>query len=144
MEEDIKYLIKINNKLYRANQVYLDKILKKYELSSGSYPYLFLLKDNEGINQNLISEKLGYDKAMSTRTIAKLMELGYLKREKDERDSRAYKIYLTEKSKVIIDELMEKIDDLIEIITKNLTKEEKAITMKALTTILDNVRNLEM
>ena len=83
------HLIKLNNKIFRKTQVYLDKVLKEYELSSGSYPYLLILMENEGISQNKISEELGYDKAMSARTITKLINLGYLDRKKDESDCRA-------------------------------------------------------
>ena len=39
------YLIKLNNKIFRTTQVYLDKVLKEYELSSGSYSYLLYLKE---------------------------------------------------------------------------------------------------
>lgn len=141
---DIQYLLKLNNKIFRSSQVYLDKALKKYGLTSGSYPYLLMLRDCEGINQNMISEKLGYDKAMSTRTITKLIKLGYLSRKKDESDSRAYKLYLTEEAKVIAEELIEKIHELIGLITKNLSEAEKAITMDSLNKILYNIRNLEM
>ena len=96
------YLLKLNNKIFRTTQGYLDKVLKKYELSSGLYPYLLVLRENEGISQNQISKELGFDKAMSARTITKLIKLGYLNRKEDEDDSRAYKLYLTEKAKVTI------------------------------------------
>lgn len=143
MKEDILYLIKLNSKIFRATQGYLDKILKKYGLSSGSYPYLLMLKDCEGINQNMISEKLGYDKAMSTRTITKLIKLGYLNRIRDENDSRAYNIYLTEKAKPVVEELLEKIHELIGLITSDLSEDEKNITISSLNRILTNIRNMK-
>lgn len=42
---------------------------------------------------------------MSARTIKKLMELGYVRKESDSRDSRAYKLYLTQSAKDIIPEI---------------------------------------
>ena len=136
------YLIKLNNKIFRNTQVYLDKVLKEYELSSGSYPYLLILMENEGISQNKISEELGYDKAMSARTITKLMNLGYLDRKKDESDCRANMLYLTDKAKVIIPKVIEKIHKLVHLITKDLNEEAKVITIDSLNKVLNNIKKV--
>lgn len=136
------YLIKYNSKIFRNTQIYLDKVLKEYELSSGSYHYLFKLEENEGISQNKISKELGNDKAMSARTISKLIMLGYLFKKEDEADSRAYKLYLTEKAKIIMPKIHEKIHELVDIITEDLGEEEKLITMDSLKKILRSVKNL--
>lgn len=56
----------------RASQGYLDEALKKYELSSGTYPFILVLYDNEGINQNALSEYVKVDKALSARAIKSL------------------------------------------------------------------------
>ena len=136
------YLIKLNNKIFRKTQVYLDKVLKEYELSSGSYPYLLILMENEGISQNKISEELGYDKAMSARTITKLMNLGYLDRKKDESDCRANMLYLTDKAKVIIPKVIEKIHKLVHLITKDLNEEAKATTIDSLNKVLNNIKKV--
>ena len=138
------YLIKLNNKIFRNTQVYLDKVLKEYELSSGSYPYLLILMENEGISQNKISEELGLDKAMSARTITKLIKLGYLDKKKDEVDSRANKLYLTEKANVIIPKILEEIHILVDLITKNLNEEEKVITIDSLSKVLSNIKKFNI
>ena len=138
------YLIKLNNKIFRTTQGYLDKVLKEYDLSSGSYPYLLILKENEGISQNKISKELGYDKAMSARTIIKLIELGYLDRQEDEADSRAYKLYLTEKAKVIIPKILNEIHKLVNLITVDLNEEEKIITIESLNKVLNNIKSIEI
>lgn len=138
------YLINLNNKIFRNTQVYLDKVLKEYELSSGSYPYLLILRGNEGISQNKISSELGYDKAMSARTITKLMKLGYLDRKVDEVDARAYKLYLTEKAKAIIPKVLEEIRKLIDLITEDLSYDAKDITIDSLNKVLNNMKNIKL
>ena len=138
------YLIKLNNKIFRTTQGYLDKVLKEYDLSSGSYPYLLILKEKEGISQNKISKELGYDKAMSARTITKLIKLGYLDRKEDEADSRAYKLYLTEKAKVIIPKILNEIHKLVNLITVDLNEEEKIITIESLNKVLNNIKSIEI
>jgi len=135
-------LIKLNNKIFRTTQVYLDKVLKEYELSSGSYPYIFILSKNEGISQNKLSKELGYDKAMSARIVTKLIKLGYVDRKEDKEDSRAYKLYLTEKAKVIVPKLIDEIQKLIDIITKDLSEADKVITIASLDQILSNMKKL--
>ena len=138
------YLIKFNSKIFRNTQMYLDKVLKKYELSSGCYPYLFILEKNEGISQNKISKELGNDKAMSARTITKLIALGYIFKREDEADSRAYKLYLTEKAKVIIPKIHEEIQKLVDLVTAGLNEEEKLITMDSLKKIMSSIKNLNV
>lgn len=138
------YLIKLNNKIFRTTQVYLDKVLKEYELSSGSYPYLLILNKNEGISQNKISKELGYDKAMSARTITKLIKLGYLDRKEDEADSRAYRLFLTEKAKLTIPKILKEIHKLVNLITEDLSEEQKVITADSLNKILNNIKTLKL
>ena len=144
MQQDITHLIKLNNKIFRNTQGYLDKRLKPYELSSGSYPYLLILSKNEGISQNKISKEIGYDKAMSARTISKLIKLGYLDRKKDDMDSRANKLYLTSKAKTIIPNILREIHDLVHLIAEDLNEEEQSITMASLNKILTNMKKINL
>lgn len=142
LNKKIAYLIKLNNKIFRSTQSHLDKELQIYELSSGSYPYLLMLYENEGISQNEISKELDCDKAMSARTITKLIKLGYIYKEENDMDSRAYKLYLTAKAKDIIPKVIEKIHKLIDLITFDLTEEQKVITINSLDKVLNNIKNL--
>lgn len=143
-QEDIKYLLKLNSVIFRRSQIYLDKVLKEFELSSGSYPYLFVLKDNEGISQSKISEELGCDKAMTARTITKLIDLGYIDRQKDESNYKSNKIYLTNKARIVIVQLIDKINELIFLMTADLSEQEKLNTMDSLNKINCNIKNLNI
>ena len=142
--EGIMHLLKLNNKIFRYTQIYLDKVLKEFELSSGSYPYLLILKDKDGINQNRISEELGYDKAMTTRTLAKLINIGYLDRIKDDDDFRANKIFLTEKGKAVTVKILDKLHELDQLITIDLNEEEKVNTIESLNKILCNIKKVKV
>ncbi|EPY2280669.1 MarR family transcriptional regulator [Clostridium sporogenes] len=116
-----KYIAMID----RASQGYLDEALKKYKLSSGTYPFILALYDNEGINQNALSEYVKVDKALSARAIKKLIELGYVEKIINSKDARAYKLYLTEKADDVVPEVREALDAWLHIITNGLTEEEK-------------------
>lgn len=143
MERETMNFIMLNNKIFRNTQVYLDRILKKYELSSGSIPYIFNLEKNEGITQNKLSKEVGNDKAMSARTIIKLIDLDFVYKKQDERDSRAYNLYLTEKAKGLIPEIRKDIRTVVDLVTEDLTEEEKFITTKSLKKILDKTQRLK-
>jgi DNA-binding MarR family transcriptional regulator len=143
VEREIMHFIMLNSKIFRNTQIFLDRILKKYELSSGSIPYIFNLEKNEGISQNKLSKEVGNDKAMSARTITKLIELDFVHKKQDERDSRAYNLYLTAKAKELLPKIREEIDDLVDLLSEDLTEEEKLITTKSLKKILDKTQRLK-
>ena len=135
-------LMMLNSKIYRNTQSYLDKVLKQYDLSSGSFRYLFIMEQNEGLCQSRISELIGHDKAMSARTISRLTEVGYVVKIEDQLDSRAYKLYLTDKARLILPQIRKEIDKLIDFITGELTAEEKEITLSSLVKILNKALEL--
>jgi len=143
MEGETMHFIMLNSKIFRSTQNYLDRILKKYELSSGSIPYIFTLEKNEGISQNKISKEIGNDKAMSARTITKLIELDFVHKTQDERDSRAYNLYLTAKAKELLPKIRKEIQDVVNLVTEDLTEEDKLITTKSLKKILDRSQRLK-
>lgn len=143
MNEENMHFIQLNSKIYRNIQTYLDKVLQIYELSSGALPYLFFLEKQEGISQNKISEVIGNDKAMSARTITRLIELGYVYKKTDERDSRAYKLYLTSNAKEIMPKIHEEIQALLSLITEDLSDNEKQITIMSLRKIFNRTQGLK-
>ncbi len=138
MNNNTACLIKITNNIYRCTQTYIDKRLKKFGLTTGSYPYLIILNTNEGISQNDISRKLNVDKAMSARTIKKLVELEYVRKEENIDDVRAYKLYITDKGKYLIPEVIKIIDTWINILIQDNEKKEVKTSMEFLEKALNN------
>ncbi|MGN0144727.1 MAG: MarR family winged helix-turn-helix transcriptional regulator [Clostridium sp.] len=131
-----------NNKIYRNTQSYLDRVLKKYGLSSGAYPYLIVIEKEEGRSQMCISREIGNDRAMSARTINKLIQSNFIYRIKDEKDGRAYKLYLTCKAKEIMPVIHTEIQKIISFMTEDLTKDEKEITIKIIKKIFEKSQYL--
>jgi DNA-binding MarR family transcriptional regulator len=142
VEKESIHFIALNSKIFRNTQIFLDKVLKNYNLSSGSLPYIFNLEKNEGITQNKLSKEIGNDKAMSARTITKLIELEFVYKKQDEKDGRAYNLYLTEKAKELIPKIRKDIRAVVDIVTEDLTEEEKFTTTESLKKILDRTQKL--
>lgn len=134
---------KLTNMIYRSTQSYTNKVLKPYKLSSGTYPYLLALYYKEGINQNQISRELNVNKAMSARAVKQLIDLGYLTKQEDNMDSRAYKLCLTEKGKNIIPIVKEKLNEWNIKITKGFSEDDKKFVLNLLGKVMENARDEE-
>ncbi|MBV7276744.1 MarR family winged helix-turn-helix transcriptional regulator [Clostridium thailandense] len=131
-------LAKLTNSIYRCTQIYIDKELEEFRLTTGSYPYLLVLNVNEGISQNDISRRLNVDKAMSTRTIKRLTELEYVRKEHNVEDTRAYKLYITDKGKNIIPIITKIINCWASILIEGNEDKEVEISIKFLEKVLNN------
>ncbi len=83
--------------LQRYSTIYLDKRLVDYDIKAGSVSIFSLLLMKEGISQLEIAKELSLDKGTVTRNVAKLIEKGYVVRESNPDDRRAYKLYVTKK-----------------------------------------------
>lgn len=140
MEEARPSMIKLVNQLYRYTQSYTDEAFKDFGLTSGMYPFLLVLSRNEGINQNQVSRELNIDKAMSARVIRKLIDMDYIRKEEDERDSRAFRLFLTDKSRRVIPEIRKEIDNWINLITEGLNVKAKEELINNLEFILNNAK----
>lgn len=142
MEIENMHFIILNNKIFRNNQIHLDKMLKKFELSSGSMPYLFILERKEGVSLHELSRKIGNDKAMTTRTIKRLIELDYVDKVGKEGDCRAYQLYLTQKAKGVLPEIHRKTQEIVDLITVDLSQEEKDVTLSSMRKIFIRTQQL--
>lgn len=95
------------------------------------------------VSQIHISKEIGNDRAMSARTINKLIESGFIYKVQDEKDNRAYKLYLTPKAKEILPFIHMEIQKIIYFIAEGLTEDEKHTTMKVLKNIFEKTKGLK-
>jgi len=85
--------------IYRYSLIHIGNELKPYNIGSGQFNFLMALYYKDGINQETLAQSLKLDKATTARAITKLIKEGYVTRQKDDLDLRAYKIFLTKKAK---------------------------------------------
>ncbi|MEA4806760.1 MarR family winged helix-turn-helix transcriptional regulator [Acetobacterium wieringae] len=121
--------------VYRYSQVFLNPILKEYDLGSGQYTFLINLFENNGINQEKLTELVKIDKANTARAINKLVEKGYVVKKVSKEDKRAYELYTTEKAEAIRDRLNSIFDSWNEILLQGLSEAEE----NQLAALLDKV-----
>jgi len=113
--------------IYRSHLAYMAKELEAYRVGSGQFEFLLILYHIDGVSQETLAKILKVSKATSTRAIQSLEKEGYVYRQRDESDLRAYRVYLTEKGKEMRDFILEKLTSFIDILFSDFTFEEKEI-----------------
>ncbi len=126
------------SQIYRKGRAFMSKSLTEYDMGFGQMMFLLQLYKQDGISQEELSEMLNIDKGTTARAVKKLEEEGFLTREKDEFDKRAYKIYLTDKSKEKEDDVCNVLQEWENILTENITEEEKDTLINILKKICIN------
>lgn len=113
--------------IYRSHLAYMVKELEAYGVGSGQFEFLLILYHKDGVSQETLAKILKVSKAKSTRAIQSLEKEGYVYRQRDESDLRAYRVYLTEKGKEMRDFILEKLISFMDILFSDFTMEEKEI-----------------
>lgn len=98
---------------------------------------LTTLSRHEGANQGRLADLLDVEAITLCRMIDRLADAGLVERRPDPSDRRAWRIYLTEKARPILDELRSLADGLIEEVLDGLTGPDR----DALTNMLERVRS---
>ncbi len=124
--------------IHRNRQNYLTKRLEAYRIGSGQHIFLMVLSCHDGISQEQLSEHIRLDKATTAKAIKRLENEGYVRREVDPRDKRAYKVFLTDKGVEVIPVIQEAIRDWEQMVTHNISADEVEILMDILAKMARN------
>lgn len=92
-------LCRLLGALHRSAKNYFHREFSNSDLSGGAHAFLMLLFHEDGLTQQDLSTRLNFDKAHTTRSIQRLIASGFISRQRDANDQRAYRIYLTDKAK---------------------------------------------
>ena len=123
------------SQIHRKGSSFITKEISKFGIGSGQIMFLMQLYKKDGISQEELSENLKIDKGTTCRAIKKLEEEEFLIRVKDENDKRAYKLYLTEKSK----DMEKNIKSVLYEWEKNISKELLQEEVDVLLTVLKKI-----
>lgn len=83
--------------LSRSARTYFQRELIPWSIGPGQQAYLLALQPGEKVQQDELSGRLKIDKANVTRAVKGLIALGYLKRERNNDDRRAWMVSFTGK-----------------------------------------------
>ncbi len=121
--------------LYRMSGTYFAKEFKRLNIGRGQYMFLAFLYEREGVNQEELSHYLSMDKGTTARALKKLEEVGYISRIEDDKDRRAYRVFITPKGMSIKEEFF----SILQGWNDNLINELKPEEIQTLKTLLKKI-----
>lgn len=103
---------------------FTEKRLKEFDLTFGEQIIIIFLSKNENVNQESISKRYMIDKGMVAKTLTRLEDKGFIKREQNPNNKRENIISLTEKSAYIMEYINTIFDDWNKILYGEMSKED--------------------
>lgn len=120
----------------------MEKELFIYRINIGHFTIMDIVYKENGILQEVVSSMLVADRTTISRRITQLEKLGYMKKEKDDKDKRAYRLYQTEKGNEVYEKAKKIRDEINKIGAKGVTQEEFQIAAKTLMKINNNLKEI--
>lgn len=111
MSDSLGFLISDVSRLMRRR---FDERARQVGATRAQWRTLTTLSRSEGINQGALADVLEVEPITLCRMIDRLEESGLVERRRDPADRRAWQLFLTDKSKPILDELRAMADDLFD------------------------------
>jgi DNA-binding MarR family transcriptional regulator len=123
---------------------FLDFHLDEYQLGNGQFIIIIEVCTNRGLNQDILSKKMGVDKTTIAKSVKKLVENGYITKKEDENDRRSKKLYPTKKAEDILPKLKTLSTFEKEVFSQGISQDEMKIFLRVVNRIKSNItENLE-
>lgn len=97
--------VKMINRIARLSAFYREKEFKKLGLGEMHHAYILSICSEPGISQEELACKLFINKSNVARQLAQLEQKGFIIRKNDQQDARRLRIYPTDKSLAIEEEI---------------------------------------
>ncbi len=111
----------------RAYALYRDEALKELGISGYKGTYLAVIHNHPGITQDMLAERLVFNKSSVTRQIAELEKAGFVRRERDPEDRRQIRVWTTEQGDSILQSVREANCGFLHQIAAEFSPEEMAL-----------------
>lgn len=125
--------------IVRYSKIFLERKLKEYNLGFNEQVILMYLLKNENSNQESISKYFMVDKGAIAKTISKLEEKGFIKKNENPNNKRENLITLTQKGKNVIDQMKELLSEWESNINKGLSEDEIVSINRIANKMADNI-----
>lgn len=125
--------------VYRLTQSHVSRQLGPFALGSGQFMFFMVVMNNEGATQEDISTRLRVDKATTAKALRKLVDEGYVAKERDPVDGRVWHIHLTEKGHALIPQVMSCLRGWSDILYAGFSAAEKKDFTEMLERIVRNI-----
>lgn len=115
------------------------KRMEALDMKPGQAGILFILHGEGSMSQKRLSQKMGITPPSMTAAIKKLEGRGYIIKEADSSDQRAFKIGISEKGRECIESMKEIMEEIEKTVFKGITYEEKLFFRRLLIEMRKNL-----
>ena len=127
---------------YRLTQMHFTGRLRPYNLGMGQQYFLLQIERHPGASLAELADLGAFDNCTVTRAVQKLDALGYIRVERDERDHRTKRLFLTASGQALIRPIRQMIGEWMRAVGEGLSEEEKEIAGRLMGRLADNARAL--
>ncbi|WP_209852039.1 MarR family winged helix-turn-helix transcriptional regulator [Paenibacillus sediminis] len=118
--------------------------LKPYDITPEQWSVLYCAYKHEGINQRELSELAGKDQPTTTRILDLLHKKGWIERQDDPADRRAYLIHVTPSAKELIEQTIPIEVQYNDELLQGVTDEQLAVLDQIMNQIKHNLDNMKL
>ncbi len=126
--------------IHRAHRNRAEAAFNELGLHTGQEWVLFELWKQEGITQSELVARLGVEPPTVTKTLDRLEKAGLVQRRPDSEDARVSRVYLTPRGRALKDPVEKIWRDLETRSMQGLSEVEKALMLRLLDQIYENIR----
>lgn len=136
MTDSIGFLLSDVARLLRRR---FDERARAIGVTRAQWRTLTVLSRNEGANQGALAELLEVEPITLCRMIDRLAEAGHVERRRDPADRRAWNIYLTDRSRPLLDQLRNVGEQVVDDALTGLNPMARAALTQSLQRVRDNL-----
>jgi len=118
-----------------------DAEYRQFSLEKGQFLYVVRVCEYPGINQETLSNMLKVDRSTTAKAVGKLINQGYMRKERSEKDKRSYKLYPTPRARQAYNVLRGVEDRTAESALQNFTDDERMMVLTLLAKMRKNVEH---
>ncbi len=136
MDELVGVLVGDVSRLMRRR---FDERASSIGVTRAQWRTLTAVSRREGINQGGLADLLEVEPITLCRMIDRLEEAGHVERRRDPADRRVWKIFLTERSRPLLDRLMGIADEVMDMALDGIATSDREALVAALTRVRTNL-----
>jgi len=137
MSDTLGFLLSDVSRLMRRR---FDERARTIGATRAQWRALTVINRHEGINQGGLADLLEVEPITLCRMVDRLEDAALVERRRDPADRRAWQLFLTEKSRAILDQLRPMAEDVIGTALDGVTEQDQAILSAALNRIRENLQ----
>ncbi|MGN0132431.1 MAG: MarR family winged helix-turn-helix transcriptional regulator [Lachnospiraceae bacterium] len=125
--------------LDRLMKMYYDHGLSDFEIGWGQQFYAEYIYDHPGTTAQEMVECIRVDKATLTKSIKKLVDIGYVEVVNDEKDKRVKLLYPTQKGKPAVKRIKEIHHDFYDILCSGISPQDIQLSEQTMEQMMENI-----